>query len=361
MASLEPTNIPGGVKLAPRTRMATQAALAARAEAEANPAPAGNTGILPPADVIQPILPDNTTGVAITPETTQTTTIPAPPAGLGALPAVPPAPAVTTPTEPAVDVDGLQAQLAQMQADLEAARADNEAVKKQRDEFAAARAELDEVRAAQAEANLRQTLLDSGVENLSHLDQEQFAEIIDRALMPALKQEQAARANSLTALQAQMQQMQDTIAAREEAAQQQTVAAKRQIVNDKILEKHPDFVALRKDPAYKQYVSQPIYPGATLTLDDFMALEYQKGNADSIIGVLDHYRGGQPSPSTVASVAPTQSSPSMTAGPSESDGLLSYEEQEQLRLDWRSGKITRAEMTAKMEKHRQAKQGNPNA
>lgn len=71
----------------------------------------------------------------------------------------------------------------------------------------------------------------------------------------------------------------------------------------RIMEKHPDFVALQQDPNYLQFVQQR--PGASsLSYDALAAYEFQQGNAGYIIDLIDRYKQTVNKPADITSVAP---------------------------------------------------------
>lgn len=90
-------------------------------------------------------------------------------------------------------------------------------------------------------------------------------------------------------------QMQD-----QKFAQQQAKA-----VINQIMQKHPDFIELQTDPNYLRFVQQ--HDGSSsLTYDAIAAYEFQRGNANYIIDLVNKYKQQQPASSAITSVAPVQ-------------------------------------------------------
>ena len=93
----------------------------------------------------------------------------------------------------------------------------------------------------------------------------------------------------------QFSQLQD-----QKFAQQQAKA-----VINQIMQKHPDFIELQTDPNYLRFVQQ--HDGSSsLTYDAIAAYEFQRGNANYIIDLVNKYKQQQPAASTLTTVAPVQ-------------------------------------------------------
>lgn len=93
----------------------------------------------------------------------------------------------------------------------------------------------------------------------------------------------------------QFSQLQD-----QKFAQQQAKA-----VINQIMQKHPDFIELQTDPNYLRFVQQ--HDGSSsLTYDAIAAYEFQRGNANYIIDLVNKYKQQQPAPSALTTVAPVQ-------------------------------------------------------
>lgn len=93
----------------------------------------------------------------------------------------------------------------------------------------------------------------------------------------------------------QFSQLQD-----QKFAQQQAKA-----VINQIMQKHPDFIELQTDPNYLRFVQQ--HDGSSsLTYDAIAAYEFQRGNANYIIDLVNKYKQQQPAPSAITTVAPVQ-------------------------------------------------------
>jgi hypothetical protein len=80
------------------------------------------------------------------------------------------------------------------------------------------------------------------------------------------------------------------------------------------LQKHPDFHQLQHTAAYQTFMSQR--DGlSSKTLDDRAAEEFQLGNVDYVIDLLDRVKGTVPSPVHAAVVAPVQVASSSVTTP----------------------------------------------
>jgi len=114
------------------------------------------------------------------------------------------------------------------------------------------------------------------------------------------------------ALQQQQQYAQQSVQWQE----QQFIKQKAQDTVQKILAKHPDFVALQSDPAYLKFVRQRDGKSSQ-TRDARAAFEFQNGNVDYIVDLLNQFKQQQPQSNSIASVAPVQTAtnPSAPAGP----------------------------------------------
>lgn len=84
---------------------------------------------------------------------------------------------------------------------------------------------------------------------------------------------------------------------------------------DRIIEKHPDFIALQSDPNYLRFAQQRDGK-SSLSYDAHAAYEFERGNADYIIDLIDRYKQSIPSQSSITSVAPVQTAtvPATPAG-----------------------------------------------
>lgn len=73
----------------------------------------------------------------------------------------------------------------------------------------------------------------------------------------------------------------------------------------KIMTRHPDFLQLQSDPNYLRFVQQR--DGySSQTYDVRAAYEFQNGNADYIIDMIDRYKNSIPTKEAITSVAPVQ-------------------------------------------------------
>ena len=118
--------------------------------------------------------------------------------------------------------------------------------------------------------------------------------------------------NIINAVQAQLEpikrrindqdkQMQAATDYQERRFQQQQAAA----TLNKILDKHPDFLSLKDNPNYIHYLKQR--DGlSSYTIDQRAASEFQLGNADYVINMLDQFKSQQPNVNSINSVAPVQ-------------------------------------------------------
>ena len=97
------------------------------------------------------------------------------------------------------------------------------------------------------------------------------------------------------------QQMQNTLNYQEQRFQQQQAAA----TLHRILSKHPDFLELRNNPNYVNFLNQR--DGySSQTIDQRAAIEFQLGNADYINDMLDRFKASSPNVSSIQTIAPVQ-------------------------------------------------------
>lgn len=90
------------------------------------------------------------------------------------------------------------------------------------------------------------------------------------------------------------------------AMQREQMAQQAQLNNiQKVLAVHPDYYELQNTPAYQNFMRQ--YDGmSSQTFDQRAAYEFQRGNVDYVIDLLNKIKGQSPSPQQVMSVPPVQ-------------------------------------------------------
>ena len=121
-------------------------------------------------------------------------------------------------------------------------------------------------------------------------------------------------------LNAQQQALQATYAQQQHELLRRDVEAR----NRDIMRVHPDFFALQETPQYREFMSQPITPGSTLTRDAVAAKEYQQGNTAFVIELLNQMKQSSHSPESIMTVAPVQSATSMNAASTDDNTSPAY-------------------------------------
>lgn len=108
------------------------------------------------------------------------------------------------------------------------------------------------------------------------------------------------------------QQMQQQLAQQQQylqqSAQWQETRYKQQRLQDtlsKVMEKHPDFVALQTDPSFLNYVNQRD-GHSSQTRDARARFEFENGNVDYLVHLVDDFKAQRPAASQITSVAPVQ-------------------------------------------------------
>lgn len=123
----------------------------------------------------------------------------------------------------------------------------------------------------------------------------------------------------LAPMQQQMQQQQQQLQQTAQYQEQRFVQQRAQNTVAKIMEKHPDFLALQQNPNFRAFMQQR--DGySSQTLDDRAAAEFKMGNAQYITHLIDQFkRVSQPAAESITSVAPVQTAaaPAAPAGPAE--------------------------------------------
>jgi hypothetical protein len=93
--------------------------------------------------------------------------------------------------------------------------------------------------------------------------------------------------------------------------QQRLAHAQVQQTNQRIMAVHPDFFKLQETPAYHAFMSQR--DGLShQTRDQRAAQEFNAGNADYVIDLLNQLKGAVPSAASIATVAPVQTAISVS-------------------------------------------------
>lgn len=122
-----------------------------------------------------------------------------------------------------------------------------------------------------------------------------------------------------------------------------------------ILSKHPDLEKFQKSQAYIDAMTKPIAPGSNLLLGHVVAAEFQRGNVDYIVKVLDSIKGAQASDiGDMVSVSP--SSPGTPVEKMEvGDGYLTPDQLTNLRMQFNRREISREDFQKAMKAHRESK------
>ena len=125
---------------------------------------------------------------------------------------------------------------------------------------------------------------------------------------------------------------------------------------DAILKAHPDLEQLQKSPAYQQMMMSPIGDNSGILIGQVVAAEYQQGNADYIISVLNKIKqnSAQNDINAIASVSPSSATPTPVSTDPAEGNRLTPEQISEYKFKVQTGQMSRNEFRDIMKKHREA-------
>lgn len=126
----------------------------------------------------------------------------------------------------------------------------------------------------------------------------------------------------------------------------------------KILAAHPDLESLQKTEAYHKIMLSPVSDKSGLLVGQLVAAEYQRGNVDYVIELLNSIKGAKPSLDSIAGVSPNGVGTTPVADSKNTDGYLNDQEVANLNFAVQSGVMSRDEYRTVMKKHREAAKRN---
>ena len=178
-------------------------------------------------------------------------------------------------------------------------------------------AEKNQLQQVKTERELEKVLDSLSFDDLGSVDPED-AKRIAKSVLGITKQNLVGQVEER--LNAQQQALQATYAQQQHELLRRDVEAR----NRDIMRVHPDFFALQETPQYREFMSQPITPGSTLTRDAVAAKEYQQGNTAFVIELLNQMKQSSHSPESIMTVAPVQSATSMNAASTDDNTSPAY-------------------------------------
>lgn len=249
-------------------------------------------------------------------------------------------------------------QVAQDTAALEEARRDNaalqEEIKALKSQLEAAQKVPDEVQAAKDEAEL-EALLNQYSSELVSIDPGDAKKL----LAPVLKSMREQNRKALQAAESRIQELNDTVQKKFGAVEEEKKTALLRHTQEAILKAHPDLEQMQKTEAYKQIMLTPVGGNSGILTGQLVAAEFQRGNADYIIQVLNQVRQAAGSAlANVASISPS-SGVSGPVRPQTGGNDLSVSDIAEAVKKVQRGEMTRDELREIMKKHRAASRSKP--
>lgn len=120
---------------------------------------------------------------------------------------------------------------------------------------------------------------------------------------------------------------------------------------DAILKAHPDLEQLQKTPEYQKMMMSPVGGSSGILVGQLVAAEYQQGNADYIISVLNQIKQGAQDLSKIASISPTGAN-TQPVVPQESTPELTEEQLAHYVFLVQSGQMKRSDFQKLMQKQK---------
>lgn len=179
-----------------------------------------------------------------------------------------------------------------------------------------------------------------------------------KLLTPVLKAIRQQSADSTATLNKKLEEQHQSLQNKVKDLENEANVARMRKVQETILKAVPDLEALQKTDAYKTAMMAPIAPHSNVLTGQLVAAEYERGNTDYVIGVLNSIKG-QTNLDSVASVSPSSMGASQVKAPeAESDGILTADEIADMTTRLRMRQMTRQEFQEAMKKHREAQAAN---
>lgn len=218
-------------------------------------------------------------------------------------------------------------------------------------EEAQSRAQVpEELRALQEERLLENMLSQANLE-FSSINTDDAKKLLAPIVSTVRKQTADLEEAFKKRLEAQQLQLDSTVNTLNETQKQARVEATRK----KILDAHPDLENFQKSEAYHKVMLSPVSGKSDLLVGQLVSAEFQRGNADYIIDLINSIKGAQPNLESIASVSANGIGTTVaTSGANDSDGLLSDEDLANLKFDMQRGVVSREDYSTAMKKHREA-------
>lgn len=246
---------------------------------------------------------------------------------------------------PSVDREALEAQF----------RAENDALKREleslRSELSEARKLPDDLRRLQEEQELERILQENTAE-FGSIDPADAR----RLLAPVLRsvREQASQTSKQT--ETRLQNLESELQKQVSDLKEREQLAKVKSLRDTVLKAHPDLEQLQKTAAYQQVMMSPVGDGSGIRIGQVVAAEFQQGNTDYVIKVLDQVkRQAQQDVASVASVSPSGTHVAPGIASEGSSDKLTPDQIAQYKFMVQSGQMSRNEFRDIMKKHREAR------
>ena len=214
----------------------------------------------------------------------------------------------------------------------------------------AERARTSELQLIKEEREFDEMLKQSGVE-FSSIDHEDAKKLM-APVLSAIRQQQTSQAEQW---ERRLAEQEAAVNARIGQLTAHEVHQRADSTRAAILAAHPDLETLQNSPEYHRLMLSPVSAGSGLLVGQLVAAEFQKGNSSYIIQLLDQVKGKQPTLENVASVGTASAGVGHSNGDVANDGVLSYEQIAQMKLDVQQGNMSRDEFRTAMNKHREAK------
>lgn len=176
-----------------------------------------------------------------------------------------------------------------------------------------------------------------------------------KLLAPVLKTVRQQSSKATEALQNQLLSQQKELHNRFKQLEERERLDRLNKTRDKILKAHPDLAQLQQTPAYQQAMMTPVGGKSGILVGQLVAAEYQQGNADYIIDVLNAVKQqAQPDLAGVASVSPSAAATIPAAPTDGTPGRLTAEQIAEYKFMVQTGQMSREDFREVMKKHREA-------
>lgn len=208
----------------------------------------------------------------------------------------------------------------------------------------------DELRAIQEERNIETLLQQAGLE-FSSINTEDAKKLLAPIMSTLRKQ----TSDLEEAFKKRLENQQATVDSVVNTLNEKQKQTQNEATRKKILEAHPDLETIQKSEAYHRAMLSSVQGRSDLLVGQLVAAEFQRGNADYVIDVINSIKGSQPNLDSIASVSAsgmsTMPAPSSTDS---SDGILTDDQIADMKYDMQRGILSKADFGAAMKKHREA-------